>query len=340
MSVKDYVNQQVVHQPRTSAETGLVRAGNLAQNKEKILFTEIGKDGSETIVKNHQPKRSLEFNTAACYYLDDAAKYLCTHCKDALDTQNKLYVMAELDRDFFFDITIGKFTDQYHRFMNGLSNVGDRKCYIPNGKGGYYIMLPFILAFETENQEKLTENERRRLKNITRRDEVSKKIAKVYLYFAKPIFEEYLTGANRQYYKHPKNLFAATYDFIKNEMDAQSQDSIGANLPYHMEKFIRFIDYLYIKGAGNPFKKQLQINIAKMFDEVAPQYVQKDAQGQSRIRNVKEAEDFFTTAVCLTGKIDGIDYKAKRFNFDGGNLILEFEHPNASKYKHYLSSAK
>jgi hypothetical protein len=336
MSVKDCINQQVVHQPRNSAETELVRASTLAQNKEKLSFVKIEKDGIETVVENHQPKRSLEFNTAASYYLSDAAKYLCTHYKEVLDTRNKLYVMAELDREIFFDITIGKFTDQYHRFMNGLSNVGDRKCYIPNGKGGYYIMLPFMLAFETENQEKLTENERRRLKNITHRGEVARKIAKVYFYFAKPLFEEYLTGANRQYYKHPKNLFSAIYDFIKKEMPIV-QNSIGANLHYHVESLVRFIDYLYIHGAGDPNKKQLTLSLSNICSEVVPQYVQRNSQGRIRIRNYKEAGELLATAVNLTSKIDGLDYKVTGFKFGRGskdNLIFGLEHP----YKHLRST--
>jgi hypothetical protein len=337
MSEKDYV-----HQPRASAETELVRAGNLAQNKEKSTFIEIGKDGIETSVENHQPKRSLEFNNAACYYLNDAAKYLCTHCKNGLDVQNKLYVMAELDRTFFFDITIGKFTEQYHRFMSSLSNVGDRKCYIPNGKSGYYIMSPFMLAFETENQEKLTESERRRLKNITQRGEVARKIAKVYLYFAKPLFEEYLTGLNRQYYKHPKNLYATTYDLVKNDIPS-IQNRSEEDIPSHTEDIIRFIDYLYIHGAGDPNNKKLRLDVGKMCAEVFPQYTRRNELGRVRLHDAEKVATIITTAIMLCNKTDSLDYKISMreqpdLDYKSMQIILELEHPNAPKSKHLLSS--
>jgi hypothetical protein len=336
MSEKYYGNKQVVHQPRNLAETGLIRVGNLAQNKEKLSFVEIKKDGIETVVENHQPKRSLEFNTAACYYLNDAAKYLCTHCKPSLDTRNKLYVMGELNRNLFFDITIGKFTEQYHSFMSSLSNVGDKKCYIPNGKGGYYIMSPFMLVFETENQEKLTENERRRLKNITHRNDVAKKIAKVYFYFAKPLYNDYLTGKNRQFYKHPKNLYATIYDLMKKDIPTV-QGSMRENLPYYVETIVRFIDYLYIHGAGDPNKEELTLDASNMCAEVAPQYVRRDAQGRTIIHDIKELRGLLTTAILLCNKTDGLDYKIPlretptSFDCRTKQITFKLEHPNAAK---------
>jgi hypothetical protein len=348
MSVKDRVNQHIVHQPRNSAETEMVRAGklasDLAQAKEKPAFINIEKDGKETVVENHQPKRSLEFNTAGFYYLSDAAKYLCTHYKDALDIRNKLYVMAELDRETFFDITIGKFTDQYHKFMNALSNIGDRKCYIPipNGKGAYYIMSPFMLAFETVNQEKLTENERRRLKNIARRDEVARKIEKIYFYFAKPLFEEYLTGANRQYFKYPKNFFAKINDCIKNEMPLV-KDTIGANIPEHVPNIYRFVDYLYLHGAGDPNKKQLTLDINDMCINVAPQYAQRDDQGEIRLRNINVFLDLLSTLVILCSKVDGLDYKIihpLKFNYETHEITFNLEHPNVTKKQAFLPREK
>jgi hypothetical protein len=61
------------------------------------------------------------------------------------------------------------------------------ECYIPKPDGGYYLMQPFVIDFESEDHEKLSETELRALKNIGR-----EKLGYITILFAKPLFKKYL----------------------------------------------------------------------------------------------------------------------------------------------------
>jgi hypothetical protein len=328
--------KKYTHNPRQVADMELVRAGNLM--KEKPDFYNLEKDGTFKQLNNHSPRRRLEFNSANYLYLCDAAKYLCTHHKDELNTGSLNYIEIEIEWDIFKQITIGQYTQQYSKLLNELDG-SQRYCYIPKGKGGYYIMPPFRLDFTTENQEDLSEGQLRKLKNIE-----AQKIKTVTISMAKPLFEKYITGG--QYYLHPVNLYAKIYDIVSNWdinnrselvtrkcVDPETNYKQLLTCPNFIAGYIRFIDYLYIHGAGT--NNKITVNLQDFLSKVMPSLCRINEEGKMKIRDNKEFTEFMTAATVLTAMLDGLDYKLKSTPKDdpnkNGYIVFEFDHPHRLK---------
>lgn len=322
------MNKDYSKQPRKMAQVETIRAGNLVSENPKPKFIEIDNNGKEIERKKHQPRRALEFNNADFFYLCDAAKYLCTHYKHALYMGDKLYVRADLTREIFLDLTIGNYKEQYQNLMDELNYVGNRRCYIPNNKGGYFIMTPFTIAFESTSINRLSADDRRRLKNIGQNNS-AKKIDTVYFYFAKPIFEDFLTDRDKQYFRHPKNLYAAIRHCINNQ-DEETKKTIGKHLNHHVSNFIRWIDYLYLKhAAGCKSTKEIKLDLMEACSTISPEFIKRNEQGQIRMRNLEEPAEFYKAATYLCNQLSGLDFKITKIGFGNkydNNITLKLEH--------------
>jgi hypothetical protein len=333
--------EKYVNNPRQMAEVEQIRAGNLI--KENPEFYELKHGSNEfELLRYHQPKRRLEFNLANYFYLADAAKYLCTHFREKLNLGSINYIETVLDWEIFLQITIGKFHDQYHKFMDELRDA-QRYCYIPKEDGGYYIMPAFRLDFATENQEDLSADQLRKLKNIE-----AQKIKTVTFSMAKPIFEKYLNLTDKQYYRHPPNLYANLYDITSKKLFVPEDDLTDCPdlaAPTFVAGYIRFFDYLYLHGAGT--NDRISLNFQDMITHVMPSLIQTSKQGKTVARDVKKLAKFLSTATVLSAMLHGLDYKLKSPPIDDPNkdgyMIYEFDHPHKIQTKsktNYIKDSK
>jgi hypothetical protein len=268
---------------------------------DNTSFIEIDKDGNEEKITGHVPKYQLEFRGSNNFYLCDAAKYICTHHRDNLNVR-KTYIDAELSFDKFLDITIGEFKDQRQKLMDELSNTGKHKCYIPNGEGSIFIMTPFNIVYETAEQKSSNIN--------------APKIKKVYFSFPTPIFKEYLFDENKQYYRHPVNLYAKIYDILKkmiSELKNENRQGFSyeelLQSPTFVEGYIKFFDYFYKHGAGDSRKESLSVNEADLMKTCIPSLIHIDGAGKVKIREPKKYEAFFKMAAVISNMIKGFDYQ-------------------------------
>jgi hypothetical protein len=325
---------------------------NQLQNDE---FIEIDESGNETKIEKYNLTSKYEFRGCHNYYCCDAAKYLCTHHKDSLKIGN-IYIEAEIKYEKFIDITIGDFQDQQKKLFDELSNVGKRKCCIPTGNGRVLIMTPFNIVYEAIKNEKIPEGERKRLENIE-----AKKIERIHFFFPAPIFKDYLSSTNKQFYKHPVNLYAKMYHILKimqKELKEtqKSPDKKDFNLipkginyeellssPTFVDGYIAFFDYLYKHGAGDERKKSISINEADLMKSCVPSLIHIDGAGKVKIRDKRKYGAFFKMAVILSYKIKGFDFritdapKPDRSDFGKrGWMIFPLDHPET----HKISSLK
>jgi hypothetical protein len=320
--------EKTVNNPRKMAEVGQIRASTLV--KEKPTFYELNSKSNEFELKeHHQPKRRLEFNLASQFYLCDIGKYLCTHLKDMLNLGSINYIESTLAMDTFIKLAIGNHHDQYQKFIAEWRDA-ERKCYIPNpnGDGSYYIMPAFRLDFLTESDEDLAADQLRKVQNIG-----VHRIKTVTFSMAKPIFEKYLILADKQYYRHPAHLYANIYDIIsKNHLVSKSDlaDCPDLATPAFIAGYIRFIDYLYLHGAGT--NDRISLSFEDTLTHVMPSFVQFTKDGIAVPRDAKKLLKFLITATNLITMLDGLDYKLKcppsRDSNKMGYMIYELNHPH------------
>jgi hypothetical protein len=239
----------------------------------------------------------------------------------------------------FFDFAIGEFKEQYKKLMNELAIMDSRRCYVPNGKGGYYRMHPYIIVPESISLEKinaLPEQERQRLLNTK-----NSLIEQFHFYAARPLYAKYLDGG--QFYQHPKNLFAKIW-YIISQLDINANKNgrfvagkdfypdINYNellsSPRFVQGYIKFIDYLYVHGAAS--HASLLIDRGDMLKKCCPSLIKRHKDGRILIRDHREYEAFFKMVVILTKHLDGLDYKLKRpptiIDETANKLFFEFEH--------------
>jgi hypothetical protein len=311
MQKKNYTNS-----PREVAETKLINVRELIETKPS--FYELDEKGNEKKI-HHLPRKSLEFNGANHGYLCDAAKYICTHHAEALDLESdEIYIKAKIYRSKLLEYTVGPYIKtQGKKFIDEVTRTNKRECYIPNGKGGFYIMPPFIVIGETESQNELSIKEQQRFNNIGHLTPVI-----YHLYIAKAIFLKYVKGKEYQYYQHPVNLYAKMYhitskicEVIKNPKILEDQEDYYSeinykellNSPTFVDGYLKVIDYLYIKGAGS--KDNLIINHYDMLKTCCPSLIRTDQQGKSRIRDHKIYNGFKRATPIIINQLDGLDYK-------------------------------
>jgi hypothetical protein len=246
----------------------------------------------------------------------------------------------------FFDLAYGEFKEQHKKLMNELAIMDSRRCYVPKGDGGYYLMHPYIIVPESISLEKfnaLPEQEKQRLLNTK-----NSLIEQFHLYFARPLYAKYLDGG--QYYQHPKNFFAKVWHIVSQlDINANKDRRFVAGRDYYPEinynellssprfvqGYIRLINYLYEHGAGS--HKSISVDEADLFKECYPSLIRtaKDDKISIRIRDIQEYNAFFKMSVVLTMYLDGLDYKLKcpptLLDESTNKLRFEFDHPQRVK---------
>ena len=277
--------------------------GNRTRKRQK------GGDGLK-LELNHSPQKSLEFENRHFFYLLDVAKYVRTHLEEKLNLGSTNYAEIKLTWRAFLKLAVGKYNDQYDRFVKELIE-SQRYCYIPCPKedgGGYYIMPPFRLEFKTVDVEKLPATDLQRLKNIGM-EEV--KHDEVIFGIAKPLLKN-TTGS---WYQHPINLTAKIVHIlqeiekeIKNQTYLEKQFS-GVDLRGYkvMQHCIKFIDYLYQHGAGE--KSKISVNREDLVKRVfSGGYIKTDKKGKKHMY-VGKVSKILTIAGVTISKIEGLDYR-------------------------------
>ena len=328
-----HYKKKYIHGSEKLAETTQITAKKL-RKQEDLTITEVTDKDAEVFEFKHFPKRSLEFNKAGFYYQSDAMQYICTHLKQYINAQSLHYCEVKLSWNKFIDFTIGDFKDQYHKLLVELKHTRGRYCYIPKQGGGYYAMQPFILVYETVDKGKLSRSEVAKFDNID-----VQKIDKVTFMMAKPLCKEYLEGGTR-YFNYPTNLYARIYDMVSHIEKYIPKQEEDLKSDWHITKYIRFINYLYLHGAGDHKKHYLSVNFNDLINTVAPEFIQKDKEGRIH-KEGKKIADMLTMGTIVVNQLDCLDFKiisqtsspteksilVKDDPNNPNNMLFKLEHP-------------
>jgi hypothetical protein len=306
------------HTPRALVDAELTKV-NLVKSAQADIFREDGE-----LIKDHQPKRRYEFDGTLYRYYSDVAKYLCTHYKAKLKDMITRYGIR-IKWETFVKMALSEHQDQYHRFINEIGrNVTEPKyCYLPKQDGGYFLMLPFILDFETADNDSLSDKEKKQLLQLSEKDGVQrKKIGYVTFAFAKPLFQKYKEGG--QYYQHPIAFYAEVYQLFSEFYEKNNETGLK-EIEANVDVFMSFIDYLYLHGAGTHDK--VTIDLFDMAKHIMPGAIQ-EKNGKSYIRNMSNLTELLNTFTIISKKMKGLDYKVESIEpTKTGDLLFHFSHP-------------
>ncbi|GMO66856.1 MAG: hypothetical protein Nk1A_4590 [Endomicrobiia bacterium] len=204
-------------------------------------------------------------------------------------------------------------------------------------------MPPFRLEFLAKKSETLSELQRRRLENLTK-NTLGGQIRKITFSMAKLLFEPFLNGG--QYYHHPVNLYASLFDLVSNseeiitkrqnlkELFKDGKEDIKGSK--FLAGYIRFIDYLYLHGAGDPKHSQITVDLMHLVSQVIPSLCYHDKHGEVRRRNIDDVSKFVSIAATIVAQLDGLDYQ-----ISGPMEVIPGQTPKAVfKLTHPLGSMK
>jgi hypothetical protein len=252
---------------RELVETELIKTGLLKDSK-LTLYDETGE-----LLPQQKAARRHEFNKAGNLYLSDVVKYICTHESEFLDETATRYSIR-LSWPAFVKRAIGNDHDQYFRLVNEILRTKRNKedCYIPKADGGYYLMQPFVIDFESEDHSKLTGKELQDLRNLGK-----EKLGYITILFAKPLFQKYLKKSG-QFYQHPTSLYAQVHKYIQ-QWDGSVK--AGASIPVLEEEsasasdqmesaVVDAIDFLYKHGAGDTKNSQITVSLVELLRSCYP----------------------------------------------------------------------
>jgi hypothetical protein len=313
------------HTPRSLVEAELTKV-NLVKSASATVFSENG-----DLIKEHQPKRRHEFDGTLYRYYSDVAKYLCTHYKVSLKDMITRYGIR-IKWETFVKMAIGEHHDQYHRFINeiGRNATEPKYCYLPKQDSGYFFMLPFILDFETADNDSLSDKEKKQLLQLSEKDGVQRrKIGYVTFSFAKPLFQKYREGG--QYYQHPTAFYAEAYQLFSEFHEKDTKTGLK-EIEAHVDIFMSFTDYLYLHGAGTHDK--ITVDLFDMAKRIMPGAIQ-EKNGKPYIRDMSGLTELLSTFTTISKQLKGLDYKVESIELIGsGNLLFYFSHPKRrAKYK-------
>lgn len=307
------LNKNVVHCPSLEAKTELVRAKWLERTQS--VFYELDNDGKTKEITNHVPKRSFEFTMDKQLYLADAAKYYCTHHAKNLILSERDYILAITSREKFIEATIGQYKEQTHKLLNDLKEALTRFVYVPNEFGGYTVMQPFGLVYDT---------------NVA-----FERISEIRFRFSKLIYGKYLEGG--QYFRHPKNLTATLYDIIsKWDINALEKKRLGRTptLDYNallsdkvfLASYIRFFEYLCLHGAGDKRHDKITVDIRDMLPQVAPSLCKIDNKLRFFQRDKEQIKVFLTAAELLGRTLEGFDFQIFETRVIAPKIVYKLKH--------------
>jgi hypothetical protein len=290
------------HAPRTLVETELFKT-NLMESEKMTVFSEDGE-----LIGEHLPKRRYEFDGTLYRYYSDIAKYLCTHHKADLKDMITRYGIR-IKWETFVKMAIGEHQDQYHRFIDEMGrNVREPKyCYIPKQDGGCFLMIPFILDFESADKTALSDKEKKQLLQLSKKDGVERrKIGYVTFAFAEPLFQQYIAGG--QYYQHPAAFYAESYRLFSEFNERKEFDNPLSlkELDANVDAYIAFIDYLYLHGAGTHDK--ITVNMYDMIRHVIPSAAY-EKNGKPYMRDKGKFGSLLGAFGVITRHINGLDYR-------------------------------
>jgi hypothetical protein len=306
--------KNVVHCPSLEAKIELIRSKWLEATQS--VFYELDNDGNTKELANHVPKRSFEFTLDKQLYLADAAKYYCTHHAKNLILSERDYILAITSRERFIDATIGQYKEQTHKLLNDLKEALTRFVYVPNELGGYTVMQPFGLVYDT---------------NVD-----FERISEIRFRFSKLIFGKYLEGG--QYFRQPKNLTAKLYDIVsKWDVNAWEQERLGrkALLDYntllsdkvYLASYIRFFDYLCLHGAGDKRHDKITVDIRDMLPKVAPSLCKIDNKLRVFQRDKEQSIAFLKAAELLGRTVEGFDFQIVKVRVIAPKIVYKLKHP-------------
>ncbi|MDR1232004.1 MAG: hypothetical protein LBK61_11475 [Spirochaetaceae bacterium] len=320
---------------RELVETELVKTGVL-KDAPLTLYGETGKR-----LPQQKAARRHEFNKAGNLYLCDVVKYICTHESAFLD-ETASYYSTRLSWTAFVKRAIGDNQDQYYRLCKEVMRTMEKQelCYIPKADGGYYFMQPFVVALESEDNDKLAPKELQNLANLSKSSKSSQMKAKVgyiTVLFAKPLFQKHLKEGG-QFYQHPSCFYAHVHKYLQH-WDGSMKETVSRpaleEQPVvasdQMESaVVDAIDFLYKHGAGGGRNSRITVNLVDLLRSCYPAAV--DHKGNKYYPRMAMATVFMNAVVSVIRNLDGLDYKITGFKIDkAGSIVLNLSHPKRLK---------
>jgi hypothetical protein len=313
--------------PRELAETELVKAGVL-KDARLTLYGETGEP-----LPQQKAARRHEFNKAGNLYLSDVVKYICTHESAFLDETATRYSIR-LSWPAFVKRAIGNDHDQYFRLVNEILRTkrNNENCYIPKADGGYYLMQPFVIDFESEDHSKLTEKELRDLQNLGR-----EKLGYITILFAKPLFQKYLKDSG-QFYQHPVSLYAQVHKYLQqwngSMKEAVSKPALEEQPDAASDQMesavLDAIDFLYTHGAGDARNSQITVNLVDLLRSCYPASVSHV--GSKYYPRDAMVSTFLDATISVIRNLDGLDYKITDIKEgEVGSIVVKLSHPKRLK---------
>jgi hypothetical protein len=323
------------HASRELVETELVKTGVL-KDGQLTLYGETGE-----LLPQQKAARRHEFNKAGNLYLSDVVKYICTHESAYLD-ETVSYYSIHLKWSAFVKRAIGENHDQYSRLCKEVMRTMGKQelCYIPKADGGYYLMQPFVVALESEDNDKLAPKELQNLANLSksgRSTQIKAKIGHITILFAKPLFQKYLKEGG-QFYQHPTCLYSQVHKYIQ-QWDGSVRENAAvpvleegpASASDQMESAVTdAIDFLYKHGAGDAKKSRITVSLVELLRSCYPTSV-SHVKGKYYPRD-DMVSVFFDAIISVISNLNGLDYKITGIQEgEGGNIIVNFSHPKRLK---------
>jgi hypothetical protein len=201
-------------------------------------------------------------------------------------------------------------------------------CYIPKADGGYYLMQPFVVALESEDNDKLAPKELQNLANLSKSNKSSQikaKIGYVTVLFAKPLFQKYLKEGG-QFYQHPTCLYSQVHKHIQQW---SKEDSAAASNQIK-SAVLDAIDFFYKHGAGDVRKSYITVNLVELLRSCYPAAV--DHKNNKYYPRLSIATIFMSAIVSVISNLNSLDYKITDIQEgNDGNIIVKLSHPKRLK---------
>jgi hypothetical protein len=313
---------------RELVETELVKTGVL-KDCQLTLYGETG-----DLLPQQKAARRHEFNKAGNLYLSDVVKYICTHESEFLD-ETASYYSIRLSWTAFVKRAIGSNHDQYYRLCKEVMRMMEKQelCYIPKADGGYYLMQPFVVALESEDNDKLAPKELQNLANLSKSNKSSQiktKIGYVTVLFAKPLFQKYLKEGG-QFYQHPTCLYSQVHKYIQQWcLDAQKEEDQSAASDQIESAVLDAIDFLYKHGAGNAKNSQITVNMVELLRNCYPSAL--NHKGNKYYPIAATVSVFMSAVVVVINNLNGLDYNITGIKEgNAGNIVVKLSHPKRLK---------
>jgi hypothetical protein len=171
-------------------------------------------------------KRKYVFTGAGMEYICDFVESVCSMPKviekGYIDPHDNNYYVTRADWDFFKSQATANLygqSDRLYKEIWRLMHEG-HPVYIPKKNGGHKLMHPFIIVLETADKRELNAQTLQQMEQISQ-----EKIGIITIYFAKELFQDFLEGKDRWFFK-PSGFYALLYHYAKIEEEKFSVEMI------------------------------------------------------------------------------------------------------------------